>query len=151
MRRAAAPRTSSPDGCTSCCNGRRIDASAEEAGLTPIVGREVELDVVERFLDRVPVGPVGLVVEGPPGIGKTTLWLEVVRSAEARSFRVLVARPAESEVTLSYAVLADLVGEVFGEVRAVLPVPQERALEVALLRADADEPAEPQVIATALV
>jgi DNA-binding CsgD family transcriptional regulator len=119
--------------------------------LSPILGREVELGVVERFLERVPLGPVGLVVEGEAGIGKTTLWLEVVRAAKARSFRVLSARPAESELKLSYAVLADLVGAAFVEAGAVLPEPQERALAVALLRAEAEEPADPRTIATALV
>jgi DNA-binding CsgD family transcriptional regulator len=119
--------------------------------LSPIVGREVELGVVQRFLERVPVGPVALVVEGEAGIGKTTLWLEVLRAAEARSFRVLSARPAESESKLSYAALADLVGEAFVEARAALPEPQERALGVALLRAEADQPADPRTIATALV
>jgi DNA-binding CsgD family transcriptional regulator len=115
------------------------------------VGRELELRVVEQFLERVPVGPVGLVLEGEAGIGKTTLWFEVLRAAEGRSFRVLSARPAESELKLSYAVLADLVGEAFDEVRASLPVPQEQALAVALLRAEGEEAADPLTIATALV
>ena len=119
--------------------------------MTRIVGREVELGVLERFLERVPAGPVGLVLEGPAGIGKTTLWLEVVRAAEARSFRLLAARPAESEMKLSYAVLADLIGEAYVETRPVLPLPQDRALGVALMRVEAEAPADPQTIATALV
>jgi hypothetical protein len=67
-----------------------------------IVGREAELEAVERFLDGVPSGPLALVVEGEAGIGKTTLWLEAVRAAEDRAYRVLQIRPAQSEAELSY-------------------------------------------------
>ena len=73
-----------------------------------IVGREAELEAVERFLDGVPSGPLALVVEGEAGIGKTTLWLEAVRAAEDRAYRVLQVRPAQSEAELSYVALADL-------------------------------------------
>jgi len=116
-----------------------------------IVGREAELVVVERFLDSVPTDPAALVIEGGAGVGKTTVWLEGVRVAEPRAFRVLKARPAESEAKLSYAALADLVGAAFDETRAVLPRVQERALGAALLRAGADEIAHARTTATALV
>jgi ATP/maltotriose-dependent transcriptional regulator MalT len=116
-----------------------------------VIGREAELRAVERFLDGVSTDPAALVIEGEAGIGKTTVWLEAVRGAEGRSFRVLRARPAESEAKLSYAVLADLVGDAFDEVRAALPVPQERALAAALLQADSEEPADARTTATALV
>jgi hypothetical protein len=75
-----------------------------------IVGREVELSAVERFLDDVPTGPVALV------------FVAGLRAAEARRFRVLQARPAESETKLSYAALADLVGRSF-EVKPDVGVP----------------------------
>jgi DNA-binding CsgD family transcriptional regulator len=116
-----------------------------------ILGREAELDAVERFIAAMAAGPSALVIEGEPGIGKTTLWLEAVRAAEARSYRVLQARPAESEAKLSYAALADLVGGIFDETRAVLPGVQEHALAAALLRIDTDEPADPRTTAAALV
>ncbi len=116
-----------------------------------IVGREAELEAVERFLDGVPSGPLALLVEGEAGIGKTTLWLEAVRAAEDRAYRVLQVRPAQSEAELSYVALADLVGEAFDQTRASLPAPQERALEIALLRAEPKEPADPRTTATGLV
>ena len=97
-----------------------------------IVGREAELSAVERFLDNVPTGPVALVIEGEAGIGKTTVFVEGLRAAEARRFRVLQARPAESEAKLSYAALADLVGRGFDDTRGALPAVQERALAAAL-------------------
>jgi hypothetical protein len=61
------------------------------------MGREIELDLVDLFLARLPGGTPILVIEGDPGIGKTTVWLEAIRRAQAKSFRVLRAGPAESE------------------------------------------------------
>ncbi|MBA3383718.1 MAG: ATP-binding protein [Actinobacteria bacterium] len=116
-----------------------------------IVGREAELAAVARFLDSLQAGAAALVIEGEAGIGKTTVWREAVRGAESRSLRVLQARPAESEAKLSYAALADLVGDAFDEARAALPAPQERALAAALLRTEPDEAADPRTTATALV
>jgi hypothetical protein len=116
-----------------------------------IIGREAELRAVERFLDGLAAEPRALVLDGEAGIGKTTLWLAAVAAAGARSFRVLQARPSESEARLSYAALADLVGTVFEDWRAALPPVQERALAAALLRADADEAADARTTATALV
>ena len=116
-----------------------------------VVGRERELTAVGAFLMAVPDGPRALLVEGEAGIGKTTVWLAAVRAAGDRGFRVLQARPAESESRLSYAALADIAGVAFDAVRAALPDPQERALAAVLLRAAADEPADARTTATALV
>jgi DNA-binding NarL/FixJ family response regulator len=116
-----------------------------------VAGRERELAAVGAFLTAVPDGPRALLVEGEAGIGKTTVWLAAVRAAGDRGFRVLQARPAESESRLSYAAVADIAGAAFGEVRAALPDPQERALAAVLLRAAADEPADARTTATALV
>ena len=117
----------------------------------PIVGRDIELAAVERFLDAADSWPAALVVEGEAGIGKTTIWFEGIRGAERRGLRVLQARPAESEARLSYSTLADLVGTAFDEHRTTLPVPQERALAVALLRDEPTNAAEPRTTATGLV
>jgi DNA-binding CsgD family transcriptional regulator len=116
-----------------------------------IVGREAELEAVERFLDGVPSGPLALLVEGEAGIGKTALWQEAVRAAEKRAYRVLQVRPAESEAELSYVALTDLLGEAFDFTRASLPALQEQALAIALLRAEPNQPADPRTTATGLV
>ena len=113
-----------------------------------IVGREVELAAVERFLDTLTREPAVLVVEGEAGIGKTTVWIEACRLAVERGLRVLQARPTQSEARLSYAALADLVGAVYDEVSAMLPDVQRRALGAALLRTDAGGDA--RTVATAL-
>ena len=116
-----------------------------------VIGREREIAVMSAFLDPMPRGPRALLVEGEAGIGKSTVWFEAVRLAEARGYRVLRARPAESEARLSYAALADVVGPAFDEARAQLPHPQEDALAAALLRVTSSEPADPRTVATAVV
>lgn len=89
------------------------------------------------FLTSAGVRPSGLVVEGEPGIGKTTLWLAVVEQARQRGFQVLSARPAQAEPVLAYSSLADLLGTIGAGTLAELPAPQRRALDLVLLRADA--------------
>ena len=124
-------------------------------GLSPargeLVGRDAELEAIRLFLDGLAGEARALVLEGEAGIGKTTVWREAVATAERRSYRVLRAQPAESERTLSYSALADLIGGVYDEVRDELPAPQQRGLEAALLRLDVDAPADRRTTAAGLV
>jgi predicted ATPase len=53
------------------------------------IGREVELAELERFFDDAATGPGALVLEGEPGIGKTTLWRAAVSGAAERGFVTL--------------------------------------------------------------
>ncbi|HXJ64348.1 MAG TPA: AAA family ATPase [Actinomycetota bacterium] len=106
---------------------------------TNVFGRNDELEVVGVFLDALPEGPSALVFTGAPGAGKTTLWNAGAAAARARGSTVLVAQPVESETTLSFAALGDLLGRLVDEVDAGLPPPQARALDVALLRVDPGE------------
>jgi DNA-binding CsgD family transcriptional regulator len=131
--------------------GGRTIGHGTSTAVNAVVGRESELDSIEHFLEGLPAGPSAFVIEGEAGGGKTTLWLEALRAATSRGYRVLQARPGESEAMLSYAALADLVEDVFDETRSALPVPQERALETALLRVETSEPVDPRTTATALV
>jgi len=105
-----------------------------------LVGRERELQELVRFLDAVRSGPVGLLFEGDAGIGKTTLWREAVSAALDRSYFVLSCRPVESEAQLAFSALGDLLEEVPDSAAADLPMPQRRALDVALLRMEAEGP-----------
>jgi predicted ATPase len=102
-----------------------------------LFGRQTELALVSRLLDAVPNGPGALILGGEAGIGKSTLWLEALNQARARSYRVLSCQPTESEARLSFAALGDLLDGVEDEHLAGLPPPQRSALEVALLRAEA--------------
>ena len=97
-----------------------------------MVGREAERAQIEHALDQALGGPVGLCLEGAPGVGKTTLWREAIHAAQERGYRVLVTAPAEPDSSLSFAGLGDLVGGV-QDVVAELPAPQCRALMAALL------------------
>lgn len=106
--------------------------------LTATVGREAELDSIQAFVDAVPRGPSALTISGEAGIGKTILWEAGVESARDHGFRVLMCRGIEAEASLSFAALSDLVTPVFEHVAPALTPPRRRALEVALLLADAE-------------
>jgi tetratricopeptide (TPR) repeat protein len=114
-----------------------------------IVGRESELESVLAFLDSVSDGPGALCIEGEAGIGKTSLWSCCVRDARERGVNVLVARAAETERTLGFTTLVDLLGDVGDEALEDLPPPQRRAFDVALLRTETKESAEPRAVSMA--
>ena len=99
-----------------------------------IVGRRSGRRAVTDFLDFVPRQSCALVIEGEPGIGKTTLWLDALDRARARGFRTLSCRAAATESVLAYTVLADLLSDVDDPIWSDLPTPQQLALDGALLR-----------------
>lgn len=116
-----------------------------------VVGREMELAALERvFAPGYPART--LLLSGGAGIGKTTLWQAGIRSARERGLRVLVARPSGAEAQLAYAALIDLLDGVGADELAELPQPQRRALEVAILRREAEaESPEPGAAAVAVL
>ncbi len=119
---------------------------------TEILGREAELKTLDQFLVQLPAGPAAVDLEGDAGIGKTTLWKSACQGAATHGYRLLTARPAESEQHLPYAALSDLISPVREDVSESLPAPQLHALDVALLRADSEgPPAEQRAIAAAVL
>ena len=83
---------------------RRADAEVDG-------GREIA--VVSAFLGSVPRGPRALLVEGEAGIGKSTVWFESVRLAEARGYDAAVAAyrlSAQAGKPLSERKLAQMCG-----------------------------------------
>jgi DNA-binding CsgD family transcriptional regulator len=114
-------------------------------GVGGVVGRDAELGSVAGFLDRAAERPTALVLEGEPGIGKSTLWLAAVAAARRHDRVVLSSRPAESERGLAYVGLGDLFDRVLDGVIGELSPPRRRALEVALLRDEATEEAAEEV------
>jgi DNA-binding CsgD family transcriptional regulator len=111
-----------------------------------IIGRREELLTLEAFLTDIPAGGQALLLEGDPGIGKTALWQQGLRSARERGISVLQARPSDSETGIAFAALGDLVGPALAsELPRLVPI-QQRALETALLLRESDG-APPDVLA----
>ena len=93
-----------------------------------VIGREPELGLVSAFLDRSVERPAGFVIEGEPGIGKSTLWLTAVAAARERGLLVVSSRPAEAERGLTHAGLGDLFEDTLAQVAPLLSTPRRRAL-----------------------
>jgi DNA-binding CsgD family transcriptional regulator len=116
-----------------------------------ILGRERELEAIDRLLAGSLDSQALLELEGAPGVGKTTIWEEGCRRARAAGRTVLVARGASTEVRLGYAGLVDLLAEVDEAILAPLPGPQRRAIEAALLRGEGEgAPPDPRAVGTGL-
>ena len=95
--------------------------------------------------------PATVALHGEAGIGKTAVWLAGLEHATAAGYRVLSSRPAESETSLSYAGLADLLGDVVDEVLPLLAPIQRRALESALLLGATEGESDERAVAAAFL
>jgi DNA-binding NarL/FixJ family response regulator len=74
----------------------------------PLVGREAELELLERMLDHACEGSSRFaVLTGEPGIGKTSLLAELARRAQERDCLVLEGRAAEFERELPFGLVVD--------------------------------------------
>src|SRR6478609_6744526 len=103
-----------------------------------VVGREAELRRVTELLAGARLRRGGaLVVTGEAGVGKSTLLDEVAALAAGAAVVRVVGTQAEQEVP--YAALGLVLGDVTDQLDR-LPVPQGRALGVALALRDGDPP-----------
>ena len=117
-----------------------------------LIGRHAELADLEQFFRDKGRLPAAIVLEGEPGIGKTVLWRCAVEIARQQSYRVLSCNPVLAETRFSFASFRDLLGDALGAVTESLPVPQRRALAVALLREDPGvEKLDPGVLGVAFL
>ncbi|WP_328349642.1 LuxR family transcriptional regulator [Mycobacterium sp. NBC_00419] len=73
-----------------------------------MVGRGDEVAAARTVLERARQAPATLILEGPAGIGKTTLWRAAVEHAAAEGFTVLTTAGAPAEVSLALAAVGDL-------------------------------------------
>ena len=122
-----------------------------------VIGRQEELLAIGAWMGdgtralAAPGPPRAIMVEGEPGIGKTTIWDEALRMARARGMHVLSCRPRRSDATLSHLALTDLLQSVAVDAFRALPAPQRLAIEVATLRREArDAELDSRAVATAL-
>ena len=116
-----------------------------------LIGRDDEVERLREFLDASALdAPRALVLEGEAGIGKSTLWLRGLELARERRLRVLSSQPAEAERKLALAGLGDLLEGALDEVLPALAPPRGRALEVALLLEEAEDPLAPRALGVAV-
>ena len=117
-----------------------------------IAGRDGELASLRDFVESISRGAVALVLEGEAGMGKTTLWRAAVEEAEKLELVVLRTQPVESEATLSFAGVGDLLDPVLDVALEGLPAVQRNALSRALALGDEEGPAvEPRALRVALL
>ncbi|WP_369138725.1 ATP-binding protein [Modestobacter versicolor] len=95
-----------------------------------LVGRDAEIDALDQRLRDVPHRGAAVLVRGEAGIGKSALLHHVCQAAAGHGLRVLSTAGVESEATLPFAGLHQLVRPLLGRLPA-LPVPQRRALKAA--------------------
>ncbi|MDA2893926.1 AAA family ATPase [Mycolicibacterium sp. BiH015] len=91
--------------------------------------------VIAAFLGSVARQPAVLLIEGEPGIGKTTLWLAAQQQARDHGFRVLATRASSAEAGLAFVGLDDLLGEADADVIDALPAAKRDALRQVSIRA----------------
>lgn len=116
-----------------------------------MTSRPAQTATISSFLASSSAEPSALLIEGEPGIGKTTLWLAAVERARERGFRILAARAAAAESVLAYTVLADLFDDVDAALWPELPEPQRVAVDQVLLRADHGTPTDQRAVAAAFL
>jgi DNA-binding CsgD family transcriptional regulator len=117
-----------------------------------LVGREPEAAALVGFLGRATQNPGVMLVEGEIGIGKTSILAAAQEAALERGCLVLTANPAELEMPLEYTGIADLLDPLPDSLTDALPLPQRRAIRVALLREEASGPSvDLRTVATAAV
>ena len=113
--------------------------------------RQTESRRIAGFLASAATEPSALLIEGEPGIGKTTLWLEALELARNQGFGVLSARAAAAESVLAYTALADLLDGVPASAWADLPDPQRFAVDQVLMRADNGSATDQRAVAAAFL
>lgn len=104
-----------------------------------LVGRDAELDALDRIARGSSTHSAVVTIVAPPGAGKTTVLRSVVSAVDPDT-RVLRAAPTVAETGLAHAGLGDLLGGLdLDALAGHLGEVQRAALDAALLRAPAPE------------
>ena len=106
------------------------------------IGRDAEIAEISGFLLAASGAPAAIAITGDAGIGKTTVWRYVLRSASSLS-RVLSCQPTSAERPLAFSALDDLFRGVAQEILPALAGPSRRAMEAVLLRDQSAEASSP--------
>src|SRR4051794_11766163 len=107
--------------------------------LETLIGRESELHTIEAMIEGGDEGGAALVLQGEPGIGKSTLMVEAERRAGGRDWLVLKATGVQSETHMPFAGLHQLLRPILaGEDE--LPESQRNALRAAFGAAGQEAP-----------
>jgi len=81
----------------------RLDVGGQGLVTPPIRGWVDELKVIGALLTAITQGRGGfLVIEGPPGIGKSRLLTEVMALADKRGVRILFGEAFEYQQTVPF-------------------------------------------------
>src|SRR6202046_5011265 len=104
-----------------------------------LFGRSTECGHLEALLDAAASGPVGCILEGTPGIGKSTVWRACLDAARVRRLRVLETAPSEPESVLAFSGLSDLFERLPDGVIDALPEVQAHGLKAALFQGEVPE------------
>ena len=84
----------------------RFDVGGQRLATPPIRGRAGELKVIGAFVTALAQGRGGvLVIEGPPGIGKSRLLTEVMALADKSGVRTLFGEAFEYQQTVPFFAL----------------------------------------------
>src|SRR5258708_7688001 len=100
-------------------------------GAEALVGREMEFAELEAGLRRGVEQRGASLIDGPPGIGKTSLLNAVSAEARSRGYNSLAVTGLECEAQFPYAGLHELLQTVMASVDKLAP-PQKAALLTAL-------------------
>ena len=99
------------DGATPKAAHKRRSAELPTLPLPPqldLLEREAELASVAALIGATPTGGRLLAIEGPPGIGKTSLMAEAKAMARSHGLQVLGARGSELERAFAYGAVRQL-------------------------------------------
>ena len=105
----------------------------------PLVGREVELELLRQLLEPDRVAGASLVIVGDAGLGKSRLLDFAAEAARETGWTVLRSRGGRSETEVAFAGLHQLVHGVLDR-SDQLPAAQRSALQTALGLESDDEP-----------
>lgn len=115
-----------------------------------LLGRLPELTACQEALSANRRGATAAVITGPPGIGKTTLWLAAIADCQPPGAVVLRTTGIPGEQA-PLANVADLLDPVADTISSLLPGPQASAVRAALGLAPPQTPVTDMLLERAMV